>query len=446
MMPRQLGIKATYCKDIQLNRYETSIITKSLKPPLVHSQIAGISRSVRLEYTDEVTLSQHLASLATNVISPLLTSYVAWVLEDAYKRGIQRLYFVASEGQLFLKIAHILAKSRPVPECCYLDTSRQTLFLASITEVSQETLDWVFIQGESNPLTDVFNKLNIDPLEIESVLSQHNLTTSFWKQPISSENLETLWQVLQHPNVKSIILEKAKAARDIILDYFTQEGLLSSSEWALVDLGWTLNLQKSLKTILNQNVTGYYFGILRNYITTLEAGEYKAFLEQDVVIKPEPSKTEIIFRNWHLIEKLLMMANYPTVMSDYKGKEENLVESLHNIVIAYAKELGETHLLNKEIEEIKRCAVVNTITFLSQPNIPEIKAIIALEIENSQKIARPLKIKDFPNYISSMNSFNQSRKNSSDIYWIEGSMAISNPLIKFFFFLLFQLLIRAGNS
>ncbi|MFP4134825.1 MAG: hypothetical protein ACLFTJ_11815, partial [Halothece sp.] len=481
MIPRKLGIKATYYKDSQLNRYEESIVTQSLKPPLVHSQIAGISRAVRLEYADDVTISKNLASLATNVIAPLLTSYVAWVLEDAYKKGIERLYFVARDGQILLKIAHTLAKYQLAPECRYLYASPQVLFLASITEVipfskgigwgdfpivqngiTQDSLDWLFIQGQSNTLIDVLKRLNIEPREIENVLKKYNFEPHSWNQPIQSKDKERFWKVLQHPEVKSIILRKAKTARDLTLEYLSQEGLFSSPQWALVDLGWTLKCQRSLKQLLNQDVTGYYFGILRDSLTTLEAGAYKAFLQQDVLSKPKPSQTEIIFRNQSLIQQVFTIADHPTVIGYAKPEgdivkpvlksiakvEENskkLISSLHQKIIAYAEELGKTHLLNEEVEELKRCAVINTVTFLSQPNATEVQVIKALQTAEHQNesqltpIACQLKITDIPHHISHMNSLKQPKEFTSNCSWIEGSIALSNPLVRLLFFLLLDL-------
>jgi hypothetical protein len=57
--------------------------------------------------------------------------------------------------------------------------------------------------------------------------------------------------------------------RDRALGYLRQEGLLDGTPWAMVDIGWHGNLQRSLSRLLAaggaaQPLTGFYFGLVPN--------------------------------------------------------------------------------------------------------------------------------------------------------------------------------------
>jgi predicted HAD superfamily hydrolase len=45
------------------------------------------------------------ATLAADVVAPCYVAYVKWLLNDAQKRGIKRLYFLSRDGYILMKIA-----------------------------------------------------------------------------------------------------------------------------------------------------------------------------------------------------------------------------------------------------------------------------------------------------------------------------------------------------
>lgn len=65
--------------------------------------------------------------LATDVVAPCYVAYVKWVLSDARKRGIERLYFLSRDGYILMKIAENMEHEGIVLR--YLFLSRRSLYL-----------------------------------------------------------------------------------------------------------------------------------------------------------------------------------------------------------------------------------------------------------------------------------------------------------------------------
>lgn len=98
---RRMGVKATYFTQGDPTRYEQGFRPELMGSDWVRSQIIGNSRAVRLRHaTADKDQRQH-AMLAANLLAPLLTGYVAWVLTTAQAVGLEQLYF-ENEGLLVI--------------------------------------------------------------------------------------------------------------------------------------------------------------------------------------------------------------------------------------------------------------------------------------------------------------------------------------------------------
>ncbi|GBF86579.1 HAD family hydrolase [Aphanothece sacrum FPU3] len=459
LIPQKLGIKTTHFKNSQLNRYEQKSITQSLAPVEVRSQISGISRVVRLRSEDKVSLSSEMTSIAANIIAPLLISYVTWIIQDANQKGLKRLYFVSRDGQILHKIARKLGKTIPIPECRYLYGSRQAWFLPSISQVNQDKLEWLIREGQSTAPIDLLKKIQIEPKEIQSTLDKFNFTSERLTHQLTPQGIEQFWQVIEDSTVAQLILEKAQKARQLALKYFTQEGMTSDDLWAIVDLGWMLRCQKALKEILSHindpnNVKGYYLGIRRNCLNSGEVGDYSGFILQDPLAYSYQPESEYIFRGIHLIDQIFTMADHSLVVG-YQEKNTqmlpifkevaisaekyNLVEANHNIILSYVEEIAKTDILNFHNDELKRSAISNTVDFFANPQIHDVRPIAKLYTSNDQNesnsrpVARKLKTQDLLYFAFRLILKAKPREYSQGFDWLEGSVALSNPLFKLIF-------------
>jgi predicted HAD superfamily hydrolase len=453
---RRLGIKAIHYRDSQLNRYEKHILYSSQAEILVRSQISGISRAIRSKFAATDTKSKDLATIAANIVAPLLASYVAWVLQDAYKQGIKRLYFVARDGQVLLKIAQQLSAHFPTPECRYLYGSRQAWFLPSIFEVNRESLDWLIRKGESNAPKHLLKKLDIEPLEVQHILELYGFTKATLNNQLNKKYIENFWQAIEHPFISQLILEKAQQKRQLVIKYFEQEKLLSKDKWAIVDLGWALQCQRSLKKIILScdrqiEAEGYYLGILRNCVSADMTGKYHAFIWQDLMIDRYLMDAEAIFSNVNIIDQIFTTADHSTTIGyqdcnalmipifKQVSVEPNKLEftkQMHEIIVAYAEELAKSGLIFGQLETLKNCAMDNAKSFFANPQKRDVRSISQMLTSNDQNdlqvapVARSIGISDIIYFIYQSIV---SRKMKKKFTWLEGSIAISNPMVRILF-------------
>ncbi len=456
VVPNRLGIKTSFFQQSQLNRYETQMLNQISDYPWLYSRLAGVSRVTRLARDGESDFLE-ITKIAANVVGPLLTCFVTWVLQDAHKKEIERLYFVSRDGQILLKIAQKLAKYMPAPECRYLYGSRQAWFLPSVFECNRKNCDWLILHSKTP--RHLLKKLNIEPDEIEDILNEYNLERSSWDKQLDDQEIEIFWQVIEHPNVSSLILEKAAVARQTTLAYFSQEGLCSSNKWAIVDIGWTLKTQRSLKYILqqsgyNNNVYGYYLALVKERQPISEAGSYKAFLLEKVVGANVTASNKYFFRNVQLVEQVFTIADHGTAIgykkqdnkilpilkdTPHDSQKKQFVAILQKVVLCYADELGKSGLLNCEISEFKQTILKVTREFFANPQQQEVQAIGWHLIGDDQnesrqhKLARKLGTMDIIYYAARLFRLTQPRDFTLGYSWFEGSLVISSIWIRLIF-------------
>ncbi|MGL4622981.1 MAG: HAD family hydrolase, partial [Chroococcidiopsis sp.] len=91
-VPKKLGIAAQAFKETHLNRYELPIADDRLLPLRFRSLLVGASRLTRLHCPESDPHKKTIWNTASNVIAPVFFGFVQWVLVEAKRQGIQRLY------------------------------------------------------------------------------------------------------------------------------------------------------------------------------------------------------------------------------------------------------------------------------------------------------------------------------------------------------------------
>ncbi|NJN20658.1 MAG: hypothetical protein HC812_05000 [Leptolyngbya sp. RL_3_1] len=247
--------------------------------------------------------------------------------------------------------------------------------------------------------------------------------------------------------------------------------MLADQDWAIVDLGWTLKCQRSLREILrmaqpehlNQReaqgdiqgsaqgyVQGYYLGLLRERLPMAIAGPYRAWLIQaDSNRLPTPANC--IFQRMSIIEQIFMMADHGTTLGyEQQGdrvqpvfKAERFsaariayVEHLHDVVQRYAHTMAQTDLLEQPLTEIRQWAIANMVTLLTQPRRQEVEAIANLNVgddqneSRAQPIARPVRMQDIVYFAKRLSGLAQARDYAAGFTWLEGGVRLSNPVVQ----------------
>ncbi|MCB9772392.1 MAG: hypothetical protein H6754_07580 [Candidatus Omnitrophica bacterium] len=249
------------------NRYEHALNSSPWAEPEVQSIFSGASRSTRLSQVYPDIHRQVIWDTGTNVIGPLFTTFVWWLLQQAKKDGIKRLYFMARDGFILKEIADILIPTGNFEiETRYLQVSRQSLLYASIKDVDTFDTRWLMW----NPLTPLSVKTILQRLEIMPDMVSAELNKYGIQNIDKLLTLSQKWKFrsfFSEPKVKKLILQRAQE-RFVTTDaYLRQEGLTDGTSFALVDLGWAALSQYALSRLLEKSngrpstgVKGYYLG------------------------------------------------------------------------------------------------------------------------------------------------------------------------------------------
>lgn len=204
---------------------------------------------------------------ACYVLAPVMCMYVSWVLQEAVSRGKRRLYFLARDGYLMYLTARILCEKQKLPiECRYLYCSRYAFRTAEYHLLGKDSLNYICLGGLRVTFEGVVRRSGLEAARAKEIAGLVG-----WEEgldvPLSYRQLQALKLRLGECRpFMEMVEEQSRQRFPALCGYLCQEGLTDSTEWALVDSGWTGSMQKSLGRLLEamgckKQVEGYYFGM-----------------------------------------------------------------------------------------------------------------------------------------------------------------------------------------
>ncbi len=479
---RRAGVSAELVTVTQLNRFEKATLGVPSTTPWATSQLAGIARATRLGFaegdcgTAEQTTAQGAVEIASSVVAPLLTGFVLWTLQDAQARGLKRLYFVARDGQVLHKVAQALKTGIDAPEVRYLYGSRQAWYVPSAFAVNRDELEFVLMTGQSSAPRHNLKRVNLTPEALAAALARHGFSPDTWETQLGGEAVERFWAFTEDPEVAPLILAEAERARALSLAYFEQEGLLRDDHWALVDVGWTLRTQGSLRKVLasagQPHTLGYYLGVSKTRFSSRAYGQGRAYLLEEAE-QGSLAPVRTLFENKGLIDQVFTMADHGSTRgyAQVDGKLEPVLSTLpphpkreaflatvQASVVRFAEELAKSPARACE-PELRACARLVTGMLIAQPTRAEAQALAWAPISDDPNelraapLAKPLSPGDLfgigrdvllrvrrLRVSAAETDENKDNKTVPTLFykdlswgfsWLEGSVAMSGPLAKF---------------
>lgn len=198
--------------------------------------------------------------------APILYDYVSWVIEDARKRNIKKLYFLSRDGYLMYHAAESILKHRNIEDInvSYLKVSRYSLRSAEYHILGEKSLDMICINGIDVTLRKILIRAGLNEKQQEAVID----TISYIKEEdidkvLSRNEIKNVKKILSNNNTFwKYLNNNSKKAYENTIGYLRQEGVADSKEIAIVDSGWVGSIQESIKRLLKlNNLQGYYFGL-----------------------------------------------------------------------------------------------------------------------------------------------------------------------------------------
>lgn len=277
-------------------------------------QLAQVMERLRTGTSTED--SQAYADLAVQFMAPVTTVFACWVLGEARKQGIERLYFLSRDCQLTWKAAQVLSSEFGDIDCRYLQISKSIL-LPSSSDISEEGMPWLFGENETPVLGGLLARLELDYEGFIPFFPQAKNEGALYVLRTTEDRL-AFWSALRQPVLYEKMTQLVRHRRNAARSYFETQGLFDSVRWAVVDVGWALNIQTALNELMSSwghagTVRGLYLGAVWNRKLMHETGPMNALFYGDLSNGIKKEKQPIVFKNIILIENLLGTADHPTV-------------------------------------------------------------------------------------------------------------------------------------
>ncbi|MBP5973263.1 HAD hydrolase-like protein [Brasilonema sp. CT11] len=272
-MAKKQGVKVEPISQTHLNRYEGKIADNNQLPLKFRSLLAGASRLTRLQSQETSADKQVIWDTTASAIAPILFGFVYWCLVEAQRREIQRLYFVARDGQILQKIAQMICKNWGFKiDCRYLYGSRQAWHLPAIQQIGESELDWLLADAKAMTqflsIRSLCNRVNISPEQIKDVLSRYGFPAAKWDRNLQQHERDLVRQVFTEKEVTELIVSTAATYREKAIGYFRQEGIGDGVPFGFVDVGWSGRIQRSFSKLLSiaglypeSGMYGFYFAL-----------------------------------------------------------------------------------------------------------------------------------------------------------------------------------------
>jgi hypothetical protein len=251
------------------NRYEQLIIDHKKLSLKFREQLTQVSNLTRLQSQQTTVDKQVIWDTSASVVAPVLFGFVHWCLEQAQKKGIKRLYFVARDGQILNKIAQVICNNWGYDiDCRYFYGSRQAWHAPALQEIGETELGWILDGTTFLSVNSVCDRVNITPTQIQSTLNDYGFSPSKWDDNLNRDQRSQLREVFVQKEVVDLILETAATYREKAIGYFRQEQLDDGLPFAIVDIGWVGRAQRSFSNLLksaeiypSSGVNGFYFAL-----------------------------------------------------------------------------------------------------------------------------------------------------------------------------------------
>ncbi|WP_243311433.1 hypothetical protein [Fundidesulfovibrio agrisoli] len=437
-VPRSLGIAVEPFVSGRLTPHEQRLLSLQRDCAPEASRVVAACRLARLRDEPAKGLAS-LRAFACGVVGPALTAFVAWAMDDAARRGADRLYFLAREGEALWRIAKALHPVTGGPEPRYLMGSLAAWTAPLLAAIGRSDLGWLAAEGQSRRPADLLARLSLTPEELlqASGLSMPGLLSD---APLDDEGIDALWRLLDTPGARELLRRKAEAAHAVLLAYLEGQGALEGATLAVADMGWTLYTQRALKAVLAErgvDVAGWYFGLAGRRLGRVEAGAHRALFIEHAGQAAPGGLESMLFRNQALMERAFTPASHgrvlgysltggkaaPLLAEPPQGQE--VISEIQEGALAFARAFADGGWSEAGFQALMETARQSLAAFLSEPDTPTARAVAALPGLREGKSGPMRRITGRDALRAWMHGHGLGRKSRKGPQWIEGSVAIS---------------------
>ena len=209
------------------------------------------------------------------VLGPIFMSFVHRLAERCLEEGIKNVYFVAREGyllkQLFEQIAPIIfGDTFKQPQAHYLSISRLTTFMASTKNFSLREITASLNNTSHYSVRTLLAPLKLEDSFLLSLGQRCGIADIDATLPPFFKEWPPFHRLLEDPLLNDEIQKRSSVVHGNLQLYLEQQGFFSESRVAIVDVGWSGQIQDNLyKAIMERPDCPQIFGLYLG--TTLTA-------------------------------------------------------------------------------------------------------------------------------------------------------------------------------
>lgn len=269
-MARRKGIRAVYINT------SYNDVEKACTP--VFPSMAALSRRYRLEHEED-----EFAGFAADCVVPAYLPYVIYVLREARRMGIRKLYFLSRDSHILLKAAQTLSKEAEGLELHYLFVSRRSLLLPYLCGENENAYLAASDHHTLIRIDSIDKRLKQLGTSREEMKEKFGIVFPYSKVNNPQEQADFLQKIF-HSKFTPYLQQKAQKQSDLLLAYFRQEGLFDGEACAAVDIGWLGTSRLMMNHILRrehaQDIHFFYYGVRRDVFPP-SAGRYSTYFQPE---------------------------------------------------------------------------------------------------------------------------------------------------------------------
>jgi FMN phosphatase YigB (HAD superfamily) len=209
-------------------------------------------------------LKPHVADVGSlhRYVSILLIGFSLFVLAEARRRNIRRIYFLARDGYLPLAITkRLVERTGESFELSYLHVSRQSIVVPAMTDNLPKLAEDISQSMLNRPVHTALDFIGIDASTTSHMFRDIGLAPD---QPAGSpagmESIRRLFAAYGE-----LIGNRLQERRAAALSYLDQSGFLAPGPRLIVDVGWRGSTQTALAELTGLppfEIAGCYLGLL----------------------------------------------------------------------------------------------------------------------------------------------------------------------------------------
>ncbi len=205
-----------------------------------------------------------------SILGPIYATFILGTIEAIKKNNITHVYFLAREGELFMKLFRLILpdffEPHQIPETDYLYVSRRsTSPAAAHSGLTYEAAIVPLFNPKQRGWYSICNAFGLPADQFIDIAKKHGYSNI--EQPIYDWKSGQFKTMLNDPEFQHRVKQHTHDNHNLLYRYLDQHGFFAQKKVAVVDIGWNGSIQKFLEDAFgNHNNYPHVFGLYMGFI------------------------------------------------------------------------------------------------------------------------------------------------------------------------------------